>query len=223
MAAEKLTRKQLLRTPDKFFDKSARLLNYIIDNPKKFTRAALVAAGVVVLVLLAGQLYRTYSSSSVNRFNEVLAQAAAAESVEQRIDLLQRFLARHSGSEGASLVAAELGKALFQNGDYGSAATAYRQALEKAKAHSRFRAAVRVGLAQALEAKGDYAEGVEVLTAVQQQQEDFVGEATSLQLGRLYEALGEKEKAKAVYEQFLAKYPASASTELVRSRLRNVS
>ncbi len=223
MAAEKITRKQLLKTPDKFFDKSVRLLNYVLENPKKFTKTALVAAGVIVVVLLAGQLYKTYSSSALNRFNELLAQAGTAETTEQRIDLLQRFLARHPGAEGSALVAAELGKALFENGDYGSAATAYREALDQSKDHTLFQTSVRISLAQALEAKGDYADGVEVLIPVQKEPEDFGGQTVSLELGRLYEALGDKEKAKALYEQFLEKYPSSESTELVRSKLRDIS
>jgi TolA-binding protein len=75
------------------------------------------------------------------------------------------------------------------------------------------------GLAYAYEGKKDYAKAARYFSAVASDPRAGFREDAMLGLGRVYEAMGEREKSRETYKKFIETYPKSMYFNLVKEKM----
>lgn len=227
--AEKIryTRKDL-KGPDEFISTFSRTLSWVRDNAAKVGAAAAV---VVVLVggVLGAQAYFRWQESKatrdlwphLNRAREVLLSPAGAD--EEKLARLEQFLtafiAMHPRADSTVYARYYLGSISFLRKNYDLSATQFRAARDSAKENEVMRFLLTQALAQALEAKGDYAAAAE---SYRDAAAAAAGELrTQAQMGqaRTLELAGRKTEAVALYRQILTEAPEGGMRELIEIKL----
>jgi hypothetical protein len=161
----KYTRKDL-KGPDEFLSAFRRAVDWSRENRSK------LLAGVGAVLLLAGaafgaQAYFRWQENKaardlwphLNRAREYLQAPALAD--QEKLARLEQFLAAyvgmHPGANASVYARYYLGSISFLRGNHDASAAHFRAALQAGNAREIMPFLLRLGLAQALEAKGDFA------------------------------------------------------------------
>ncbi|HEX7124647.1 MAG TPA: tetratricopeptide repeat protein [Thermodesulfobacteriota bacterium] len=172
-----------------------------------------LALGVVVLVAAlvgGGAWWRDRAADREARAAAAVAAAIAQyqgsdpaaggptpESARAALPALREAAARFSGTDAGAMASLYVGHALLRSGDARGAEAAYQAAMAVAP-NELAEAAARLGLGHARLAAGNAAGAVEAWTPLVEGDGPLRGVAL-LDLGRAYEALGQKEAARKAY------------------------
>jgi hypothetical protein len=227
--AEKIryTRKDL-KGPDEFISAFGRAAEWAREN-----RAKVLAAAGVVTLLVAGvlgvQAYLRWEESKanselwphMNKAREVLLSPSTAD--RDKLAGLEQFLSahinKHPGTAASVYARYYLAGIAFIRGNYDGSAAQYRAAIDAGKAEGIMPFLLRTGLAQALEAKGDFAGASEryreaaAVAAGELRTQAQMGEARVLHLS------GKKKESAALYRQILTSASDPRTRELVEIKL----
>lgn len=212
----KIQRKELKR-PDAFVTTGRQWLEWGITHQRTL---AMAGVGIAVLVLLAAGASR-YRVVQERQANEDLAAALSLFREERWPEAgrkMREVAERWSNRGVASVASFYAAQASLEAGDHGAAKQAFTELTERRDLPKYLRQQAYVGLGFVAAESGDdgdaaaqYAQAVGIggpYTAVA-----MLGEARA----RL--ALGERDRAKALYEQFLQDFPASPERTTVEGVL----
>jgi tetratricopeptide (TPR) repeat protein len=226
--------KKDLKAPDEFISWFSVAVSWLRENAVK----AVIAVACVVVVFGAGLGTRTYLSwkedkatrdlwPHLNRAREFLQAPSRAQADNEKLARLEQFLRAHvrmyPNSRAAAFARYYLGSIAYINGRYDVSAEEFKQALASVKGADNLTGyLVRLGLAQALEAKGDaagaeaaYKDAAGAATGELRAQA-LVGEARAML------PLGKKQEAVAIYRQVLAENPGTPLKDLIEIRLQQL-
>ncbi|HEU5360720.1 MAG TPA: tetratricopeptide repeat protein [Candidatus Deferrimicrobiaceae bacterium] len=233
MAARKIkyTRKDL-KGPDEFISILGRATLWIQKNRTR----VLAAVAVLVLALAGGLGTRAYfrwqeAKASrdlwphLNRAREILQAPTVVdrEKIEGLEQSLTDHLSKHPDTRASVFARYYLGSLAFLRDDYDLCASQFRIALSGGKGQGTILDfLLRVGLAQALEAKGD----------IESAQKAY-GEAASFANGelrtqawmgqaRMLAAQGREEEAAAVFRKILVENPDTPLKEFIEIKLSHL-
>lgn len=230
--AEKIryTRKDL-KGPDEFISTFGRAVAWIRRNRVR----AGIGIGAVVLVVCGAFGVRAWFAwqeqkatrdlwPHLNRAREFLEAPGAAD--PQKLAALEQFLAAHVAihpdTRAAMYARYYLGSIAYRRGDYDAAAAQFQAATAADGAKGVLAFLLREGLAQALEAKRDYAgaarmyrEAAEAATPAMKTLA-LAGEARTLELQ------GKTREAAEAYRRILAAEPPARLKEFVEIKLRQL-
>ena len=114
----------------------------------------------------------------------------------------------------------DLGNIYFQEGEYEKAISRYTDFLQRTDfTHPLYDQALE-SLGETYEAKGSWQEAVEVYQRLASEGAPVYQAQAQLYLGRVYEAIGDKQKAMAHYDNYLNDSPALIFGEWIRVKLR---
>jgi predicted negative regulator of RcsB-dependent stress response len=223
----KYTRKDL-KGPDEFISAFSGAVAWARENRPK----VLAAAGGLLLVLLGVFGTRAYLRWEENKANrdlwpqlnmarEALASPSAVD--QEKLARLEQFLTAHIGMHpgtAASVYARYyLAGIAFLRGNYDSSAAQFRAAIDAGKAEGVMPFLLRTGLAQALEAKGDFAGA----TAAYREASGYAGGELKIQAqmgeARVLYLSGKKQESSALYRQILTSSADPRTKELVEIKL----
>ncbi len=223
----KYTRKDL-KGPDEFLSAFSRAVEWTREN------RAMVLAGVVAIVLVFGgvlgtQAYFRWEENKaardlwphLNRAREFMQApgAADAEKLARMEQFLTAYVNVHPGAKASVYARYYLGCIAFLRGDYGLSEGQFRAALQTGKAEEIMPYLLRKGLAQALEAKGDYPGAA----AAYRDAASVAGGALKIQAqigqARTTELAGRKPEAVALYRQILAESTDQQVKEFIELKL----
>ena len=226
MAKRKIRRKEL-KKPDEFITFSSRIIAWCQDNVRIVVGvlafvAVLIAITSAVFLFKASRetkarglyeealsLYQVESSTNAGAVNYSMA-TAKLEEVKQRY---------HSTRVAANALM-DLGNIYFQEGDYQKAIICYTDFLQRTDvSHPLYEQALE-SLGETYEAKGSWQEAVEVYQRLASEGAPAYQAQAQLYLGRVYEAIGDKQKAMAHYDNYLNDSPALIFGEWIRVKLR---
>ena len=137
MVEKKISRKELLKTPDEFLTFSEKAYEFIRANSKQFTMGVII----VVTVILFGIGISSYSKYSNRQAMTAYNQAIAAitsnpdpdeDVLRQTAAKLEKFATDHSGSGPGRYALMDLGALYFKLKDYEKAEKALLAFLDKA-------------------------------------------------------------------------------------------
>lgn len=227
--AEKIryTRKDL-KGPDEFLSAFGRAVAWMQENRSKVLAAAGGALLLVIAVFGAQAYYRWEEQKAtrdlwphLNRAREVLQAPGGADA--QKLVALEQFLVgyldRYPGTATAVYARYYLGSISFLRGNYDLSAEQFRKASRDSKAEEVMPFLLRNGLAQALEAKGDFGAASEAyrdaaaISSGELRTQARMGQARTLAFS------GRKQEAEALYRQILTETADPRTKELIEIRL----
>jgi tetratricopeptide (TPR) repeat protein len=215
-----------LETPDEFQERGRPVVDWVLAK-WRFIAGAVGAAllGLAVFGLLgraennrnafaAGELAEALLKlPDVGGFNPDLSDEApevAAVLVE-----LDKVIAGHGGSPQANQARVEAGNVAYRSGDYETALSYYDAAVKAPGLAGRL---ASTGAGYSLEALERFDEAATRFEALKKSTADKSKEQAMVNLGRVYEAAGQSDKAAAVYAEFETEFPDSSRLADVQAR-----
>lgn len=214
MARQRITRKELLRQPDQFITRSARVIAWVEMN----AASILYGAGAVILavVLVAGWfVWRTnrharaeallFEALNAGGNGEVAQQDASLN--DQMINGLQSLVRDYGGTPAAVQAYWNLGRLYYARAEYVAALEAYEQArnrLSGASDNALMSAMILLNVAYAEEAQGACEQALQNFESVlDAPAATWLRSEAYLGMGRCHEQSGLPEKAAEVYDRGL--------------------
>ncbi len=236
-----LTGDPLLDEPDVFFQTADKSVGWAADNQSLIIGAV---GFVIVALLVSFFLIQNSRNNAIERSDSLTAALDvmsgtvgddAAPNPNANNANIKRFstskakytelgakadavLSNHGGEDVAQLAGVMKARAAFGLGNYDEAITLYEGWLS-ANANSDEKPVVLQALAAAQAAGKKNDAAIATLEKLKALDADTYGEMASYQIGQIYEAAGQKDKAKAAYEELIKSYPDSKQLEYVKMRI----
>jgi predicted negative regulator of RcsB-dependent stress response len=211
---KKVSRKELLKKPDEFITLSTRTLNWAKDNYKI---VILIGSAVILLAALYFG-YSAYRNRQERLSQEKYFTALGNQDQEKKLKQLEEIIKDYSGTQASQSARVTAGNLYYDKKDYDQAIASYQSALKYGKFPPAFRTMIRENLAYAFEEKGDLAQAAKTLSTITQEG-TFLKEDSLMNLARVYQKMGKKEEAKAIYRTILNEFPHSVYRQIVQERL----
>ena len=207
---KRVTRKQLLKEPDEFLTFSAKAIQFVANNRNSVL--GLVIAVVVIAIAMAG--FRYYSNVSERKAYALLEQSRLvylAETLgggqspahEETINKLEEVIEAYPSTAAARFSLLVYGDLSYQRGGYDKAIEMYQKSLEAFAEEGAIQKMIWNGLGHAYEAKQDYSAAAEYFRRITQAPEAFMKVDGYFDLGRMMEALNDREGALEAYKKVL--------------------
>lgn len=177
---------------------------------RKNKRLLQITAVVVVTVVVAGSLYKSYRTKRLENAASSLSISMDAEG-DTKIKALEHVVADFSGTPSALWASTELGHVAMQEKDYKKAGEYYLQVRDQISDSNPMYGLLTFAIAQADEAGKSYDAATTAYSALKEingyKDEGFLG------MARVLEAQGNNEKALAVYEEYLGSFLGEEQNE----------
>lgn len=230
--AEKIryTRRDL-KGPDEFISTFGRTVAWCKENRTKVAGGAIGILAVVALAFGARAYLQWEENKAVrdlwphlNRAREVLLAPSAAppDKVAALEQFLQENIAMHPNTRASVFARYYLGCIAFVRGNYDLSLAQFRDGIASGKDDGAMKHLFRQGLANSLEAKGDFAgaaaayRDIEAFAGPEEKIQARLGEARVLSLA------GKKTEAAALYRLILKESPETPMRDLVEVQLAHM-
>lgn len=228
MARQRITRKELLRQPDQFITRSARIIEWTEANASSILYG--VGAAILVGALIGG--WFVWQANRHHRAETLLYEAINGNALQDntsqdiQVDALQALVRDYDHTPAATQAYWHLGRLYFARADYVAAREAYEQARHRLgdEQSGVMHVLISLNLAYAEEAQGACAQALENFEAVVQAPAAtwLRGEAY-LGMGRCHEQSNTPEMAAEVYNRALSDAEVNARTrQALEERLEQV-
>ena len=226
MAKRKIRRKEL-KKPDEFITFSSRIIAWCQENIRIVVR---ILASVAVLILITSAVFlfkarkeskaRDLYEEALSLYQVESSGNAGAANYSMATAKLEEVKQRYHSTTVATNARIDLGNIYFQEGDYEKAISCYTDFLQRTDlAHPLYDQTLE-SLGQTYEAKRSWQEAVEVYQRLASEGVPAYQAQAQLYLGRVYEAIGDKQKAMTHYDNYLNESPAPIFGERIRIKLR---
>lgn len=223
---KRLTRKQLLKEPDEFLTFSAKMIQFATENQRRICYALI---GLVVVMLVLGA-FRYFSNLSERKayalFEEglvhYLGQVSGGKSAhfdEAAKAKFAELLRNYPSTKAAQLSLPLYADMNYKEGLYDEAIELYRGALEAFSEEAGFQQLMWNGLAYAYEGKGDYRSAAQCFQKLTHSESGFMKAGAYFNLGRIYEALNNREKAMEAYNTVVTEFPGSVHGKIAEEKV----
>jgi tetratricopeptide (TPR) repeat protein len=224
--AKRKIRRKALKEPDEFINFTTRILAWCRENLRIVAGVA-VAITLVIGVIAGVLLYRTtQESKAVALYDEALALYPRETSGKARpadfkatIAKLEEVQKRFGSTQVAMSALVDLGNGYFQSEDYDRAISCYQDFLRRADRRNSINDQVLESLGVSYEAKRVWEAALEVYDRLAREGAPIYQDQAQLYLGRVYEALGEQEKAMSHYDNYLKTNPTTGLSERIKVKL----
>ena len=231
MARQRITRKELLRQPDQFITRSARVIAWVETN----ATSILYGAGAVILAVILVGGWFVWRSNRHARAEALLYQALNAVGNggvvqqdalqdDEMIKALQSLVRDYGGTPAAIRAYWNLGRLYFARAEYVAALEAYEQARSRLSGdgeNALIGAMISLNVAYAEEARGACEQALQNFeTVLNAPAATWLRSEAYLGMGRCHEQSGVPGKAAEVYDRALTDPEVNgAARELLEERL----
>ena len=228
MSAKKITRKELLKSPDEFLTQSERVYLFLRDHTKELTIGLIVCVTAVIIAVGIRMYISSQAQKAVTAYNlavdKLSPQKFDPAKAEEAARDLERVRENFQGSKPARAALLNLGDIYFKLNKYDQAFQAYQNFLDGLTEEEEiFKPLVLDSLAYVLEAQGKPDQAAARWEQVLNLSGDVLKQEAYLGLGRVYLEAGDKEKSKKAYQDLIEKYPNSQYQELAKAQLENIN
>jgi tetratricopeptide (TPR) repeat protein len=226
---KRITRKQLLKEPDSFMTFSGKAIAFLRANQSQIGYAL---AGVVVVVI-GFAIFWYFSSRSEDKAYALLYQGlshyseASAGGQGEHFDQVAREslgrLVKEYGSTTAGKVGWPLyGDVSYRATEFDDAVAAYENALKVFPDAPAWRPLIWNSLAYAYEGKKDFESAIQCWEKVVGFEGRLAKGEAYFNLGRMYEAKKNVQKAREAYEKVADEFPDSVHADVARGKLEKL-
>lgn len=232
MPTQKVSRKELLKSPDEFISTTARLMEWL----KKYSRW--VSAGVIVVIVVAAAIWgwRLHQDRRERRAQELQGQAyqlyrdATAQTddatsqdlLKKARDRFQEVIQEYDGTQAAEMARIYRGHASYALGLYGEAIEDYESALGGISSEGMKTLALQ-GLGYALMAQGDLEEAIETFKELQQLGGAGFQRTARWNIARCLEKQGKTDEALKIYRELEESFPDMVQRLMAQARIQVLS
>ena len=224
-AAQKITRKELLKTPDEFLTFSEKAIRYLVEHKQQFTNGLLAVCLVAALLIGLRWYMGAKAVKALTAYNAAVAEIPpqgepdAAKSKAAAL-ALEKVVADYPASGPGRLASIDLGNLYYSLKEYDKSIAAYQRFLGDVPSEAvHLKPLVLDSLAQVYAAKGDLHKAVETWESLLSQEGSLLKAETYLNLGRTYTRLKAPDKARKAYQDMIEKFPDSAKAALAKAAL----
>lgn len=229
MTPKKLTRKELLKTPDEFLTLSDRTFHFIREHSKQFINIGFIVLAVVVLGFAINWYLNSQTARALAAYNQAAMEIPPeseydAGEVQQAISALEGVVKEWNAKQPTQYALLDLGRLYYRAGEYDKSLDAYQKFLATiSKSDDPLRYYVLDSIAYAYEAKGELDKAVESWNKIVALPGKLLKEEAYLGLGRIYQALNKKSEAAKAYQSYLTEYPNSPRAVLAKAKQAELS
>jgi tetratricopeptide (TPR) repeat protein len=224
--ADKLT-KQELKEPDKL----QVLFSQAMDVLMQYKKEAMIASGVVVLILLIATGWYFYrqseESSALTLYNKATEAYNGARATGQDplivVKLFEDVVKNYSGTQAAAFSSYRLGNIYLSRSNADGAIKAYQEYLNDQSTDNDFRVLVYNGLGYCYEAKKDWKSALEYFEKAMNSKAGRDFESTNYQnVARAYESMNDRAKALEYYKKAAEKAKEPSMKELLNRKISSL-
>jgi tetratricopeptide (TPR) repeat protein len=220
-AKKRITRKELLKEPDEFLTFSAKTIRFVQENQN---RVSYVLIGLVVVILgvlafryFSGvkeqKAYALFEEGFVHYVDQA-SRGQAMAATEMAKTKFGEVIQQYGSTKAARLSLPLYAKMHYSSGAYDKAVEFYRKALKAFAEEPSVLPIIWNDLGYAYEGKKDYQSVIDCLQKVIGFQGDFLKADAYFNLGRMYEALDQTQKALEAFETVANNYANSVYGKL---------
>jgi tetratricopeptide (TPR) repeat protein len=224
--ADKLT-KQELKEPDKL----QVLFSQAMDVLMQYKKEAMIASGVVVLILLIATGWYFYrqseESSALTLYNKATeaynrARATGQDSLTV-VKLFEDVVKNYSGTQAAAFSSYRLGNIHLSRSNADGAIKAYQEYLNDQSTDNDFRVLVYNGLGYCYEAKKDWKSALGYFEKAMNSKAGRDFESTNYQnVARVYESMNDRAKALEYYKKAAEMAKEPTMKELLNRKISSL-
>lgn len=228
-SADKITRKELLKTEDKFFAFSAKFFAFIKNNSKQLQYFGIVLLAIAVayagwsfVISVADQKGNNAYYTAFMAFEKAIVESSANPDSEASLfkdaaDLFKTITDNQSMSSAAEVAFAPRAYLAYREGKYDEAVKLYQKFSKNLKTDDPMISLIGLGIASCYEASGDIDQAKHILDPLATGKNSPAKEIALVSLARLYRLSGDNEKAKALLSSFQEEFPYSPFLPLIKS------
>lgn len=226
MTAEKISRKELLKTEDEFITFSSKMIILAKEHKRELT---FIGAGLVCLILicLGINIYLRYiNNKAQDAFNiayyeisKNMDSKADMDSIKKSEELFNDVSKKYGISKAARLTLPELAYANFLQQEYDEAISKYQEFLAEAP-EGPYRSLAETAIAVCYEEKGDLDKALQTLERISSGPNGFFKEQAMLGMARIYRARGQQEKSNEILNKFIKDFADSQFLSLAKANLK---
>ena len=226
MAAKKITRKELLKSPDEFITFSSRAFGFFMAHVRELKLAGMIALGLLVCYLGGYAYLRYVNNKGQAAYNEAfyllhnpVAPEQSQENLKKAVEIFQGVIASHGWSNAAELAIPQVAYGKFMNSEYDQSIKLYSEFKEEVSGDPDFKTLSVLAIASCYEAGGDFKRAVDALKRVLDGPDSPFMESAAYSLARVYRLDHQKDQAQAALKSFIEKYPSSPLVSMAKAHL----
>ena len=229
MAQKKITRKELLKTPDEFLTFSEKAIHYVSANSTKVITVASIVVALIIIAVGTNTYLNHRAESAISSYAQartLMPEGADFDlkKAEQAITSLKNVADRYSGYPSGRCALIDLGNIYYRTGQYDQAEAAYQSYLENISDEEiTLKPMILDSLAYVYEAKGDWTRAAETWTQLLALAGDLLKDQAYLGIGRVSLVGGQPDKGKQAYQDLIAQFPNSPYKGLAEAELASIS
>jgi predicted negative regulator of RcsB-dependent stress response len=226
MTAEKISRKELLKTEDEFITLSSKMITLAKDHQRELKLIGVVLVCLVLIYLGINTYLRYINNRAQDAYNiayyaisKNMDSRADKDSVKKSEELFNDVSKKYGISKAARLVLPELAYVNFLQQEYDEAISKYQEFLANAP-DGPYRSLAETAIAVCYEEKGDLDKALHTLEEISSGPNDFFKEQALLSMARIYRAKGQKEKSNEILNEFIKDFAGSQFLPLAKAYLK---
>ena len=226
MAAQKKTRKQLLKEPDEFITFTGKAIAFVSGYQKQisFTLVAIVALALIFFG------YRFFAQRAESKAFSILGQtqsryetlkkaSSASEAYSQVAEPFHGIIKKYGSNAGGRLARVIFANISYEAAQYEKAIVLYKQALNDFKDDKLVYYLILSGLGYAYNQVEDEQNAATYFEKAASATDSQIKEEALFNLGLIYEKLGEADKSQQALQKILNNHPDSIYFNLVEEKL----
>ena len=226
MVKQKVTRKELLKSPDEFLSLSSKAVAFARAHSRPFTYAGMVvvaclvaAFGVYTYLNYVDRKGQDAYNKAYSTLNENPDVKTDQKTLRKSEGLFKKVMDDYALSDVSRLAGPQIAYLKVLDGKYDEAIPLYRAFLKGLPEKAPYRSLARLALAACFEAKGAYENAVEILKTLTSDKENLFRDQALLGLARVYRLSKQQELAKGVLREFVDTYKNSPFLAMARAHL----
>jgi outer membrane protein assembly factor BamD (BamD/ComL family) len=226
MAAKKITRKELVKSPDEFITFSSRAFEFFMAHVRELKIAGVIVLGLLVCYL-AGYAYLRYvnqkGQAAYNDAFYLLTESGEPEqyreNLKKAVEIFQGVIESHGWSDAAGLAIPQVAYGKFVNGEYDQSIKLYSEFKDEVSGNPDFATLSVLAIAACHEAGGDFKKAVDALKRVVDGPDNPFKESAAYSLARVYSLDHQTDQAQAALKSFIENYPSSPLVPMAKAHL----
>ena len=226
MAAQKKTRKQLLKEPDEFITFTGKAIAFVSGYQKQISYT-LVAMVALALIFFGYRFFAQRAESKAfsilgqtqSRYETLKKASSPSEAYSQVAETFQNIIKKYGGNAGGRLARVIFANISYEAAQYEKAIVLYKQALNDFKDDKLVYYLILSGLGYAYNQVEDEQNAATYFEKAASATDSQIKEEALFNLGLIYEKLGEADKSQQALQKILNNHPDSIYFNLVEEKL----